>query len=83
MDSWTSEAGTTQNYVYQIRWYDKEDGIFPKILKYLIILWTRKFPGTNFKVDLRKLYNHIDTDEPLHIYDSSSGWGVNYRMMVS
>ena len=19
--------------------------------------------------------NHIDTDEPLHIYDSSSGWG--------
>ena len=33
VDSWTSEAGTTQNYVYQIRWYDKEDGIFPKILQ--------------------------------------------------
>ena len=30
---WTSEAGTTQTYIYQIRWYEKEVGIFPKIIQ--------------------------------------------------
>ena len=33
VDSTTSEAGTVTDYKYLIRWYDKTDGIFPKILQ--------------------------------------------------
>ena len=78
VDSWTSEAGTTQNYVYQIRWYDKEDGIFPKILQVFRLSCGQpavNFPALTAKWIYENYTNHIDTDEPLHIYDSSSGWG--------
>ena len=78
VDSWTSEAGTTQNYVYQIRWYDKEDGIFPKILQVFRLSCGQpavNFPALTAKWIYENYTNHIDTDEPLTIYDSSSGWG--------
>ena len=32
-ESHTSEAGTTNSFLYQIRWYEKDSGIFPKILQ--------------------------------------------------
>ena len=51
-------VGTTQNFVYQIRWYEKDQGIFPKILQVFRLSCGQplvNFPLT-FKVDLRKLY---------------------------
>ena len=76
--SWTSEAGTTQNFVYQIRWYEKDQGIFPKILQVFRLSCGQpavNFPALTAKWIYENYTNHIDTDEPLHIYDSSSGWG--------
>ena len=78
VDSWTSEAGTTQTYVYQIRWYEKEVGIFPKIIQVFRLSCGQpavNFPALTAKWIYENYTNHIDTDEPLHIYDSSSGWG--------
>ena len=78
VDSTTSDAGTVTKYKYLIRWYNKTDGIFPKILQ-VFRLSCGQLP-VNFPTNLAKwIYEnytkHIDTDEPLHIYDSSSGWG--------
>ena len=76
--SWTSEAGTTQTYVYQIRWYEKESGIFPKILQVFRLSCGQpavNFPALTAKWIYENYTKHIDTKEPLHIYDSSSGWG--------
>ena len=78
VDSWTSEAGTTQTYTYQIRWYEKESGIFPKILQVFRLSCGQpavNFPALTAKWIYENYTKHIDTDEPLHIYDSSSGWG--------
>lgn len=77
-DSWTSEAGTTQHYAYQIRWYEKESGIFPKILQVFRLSCGQpavNFPALTAKWIYENYTSHIDTDEPLHIYDSSAGWG--------
>ena len=77
-DSWTSEAGTTQTYTYQIRWYEKEVGIFPKILQVFRLSCGQpavNFPALTAKWIYENYTSHIDGDEPLHIYDSSSGWG--------
>ena len=75
---WTSEAGTTQKYLYQIRWYEKEVGIFPKIIQVFRLSCGQpavNFPALTAKWIYENYTKHIDTDEPLHIYDSSSGWG--------
>ena len=75
---WTSEAGTTQNYAYQIRWYEKDQGIFPKILQVFRLSCGQpavNFPALTAKWIYENYTKHIDTDEPLRIYDSSSGWG--------
>jgi len=77
-DSWTSEAGTTQHYAYQIRWYEKDSGIFPKILQVFRLSCGQpavNFPALTAKWIYENYTSHIDTDEPLHIYDSSAGWG--------
>jgi hypothetical protein len=77
-DSWTSEAGTTQHYAYQIRWYEKESGIFPKILQVFRLSCGQpavNFPALTAKWIYENYTSHIDTNEPLHIYDSSAGWG--------
>ncbi len=78
VDSWTSEAGTTQHYAYQIRWYEKDSGIFPKILQVFRLSCGQpavNFPALTAKWIYENYTSHIDTDEPLHIYDSSAGWG--------
>lgn len=76
--SWTSEAGTTQEYIYQIRWYEKDVGIFPKILQVFRLSCGQpavNFPALTAKWIYETFTSHINTDEPLHIYDSSAGWG--------
>jgi hypothetical protein len=75
---WTSEAGTTQKYVYQIRWYEKEVGIFPKIIQVFRLSCGQpavNFPALTAKWIYENYTKHIDQSEPLTIYDSSSGWG--------
>ena len=78
VDSITSEKGTVTKYKYLIRWYDKTDGIFPKILQVFRLSCGQpavNFPALTAKWIYENYTKHIDTDEPLHIYDSSSGWG--------
>ena len=78
VDSTTSDAGTVTKYKYLIRWYDKTDGIFPKILQVFRLSCGQpavNFPALTAKWIYENYTKHIDTDEPLHIYDSSSGWG--------
>ena len=78
VDSTTSDAGTVTTYKYLIRWYDKTDGIFPKILQVFRLSCGQpavNFPALTAKWIYENYTKHIDDDEPLHIYDSSSGWG--------
>ena len=75
---WTSEAGTTQTYIYQIRWYEKEVGIFPKIIQVFRLSCGQpavNFPALTAKWIYENYTSHIEQDEPLHINDSSAGWG--------
>jgi hypothetical protein len=76
--SHTSDTGNVQHYVYQIRWYNKSDGIFPKILQVFRLSCGQpavNFPALTAKWIYENYTNHIDQEEPLVIYDSSSGWG--------
>ena len=76
--SHTSEAGTTTTYIYQIRWYVKNQGIFPKIIQVFRLGCGQpavNFPALTAKWIYENYTNHIQQDEPLHIYDSSAGWG--------
>jgi hypothetical protein len=78
VESSTSDAGTVTEYKYLIRWYDKTDGIFPKILQVFRLSCGQpavNFPALTAKWIYENYTKHIDTKEPLHIYDSSSGWG--------
>ena len=75
----TSEAGTTQSYIYQIRWYDKTDGIFPKILQVFRLSCGQpavNFPALTAKYLYETYTSHVE--EPITIYDSSSGWGGRF-----
>jgi len=77
-ESHTSDTGNVQHYVYQIRWYNKTDGIFPKILQVFRLSCGQpavNFPALTAKWIYENYTNHIDQKEPLVIYDSSSGWG--------
>lgn len=77
-DSHTSDTGNIQTYNYQIRWYDKTDGIFPKILQVFRLSCGQpavNFPALTAKWIYENYTNHINQPEPLTIYDSSSGWG--------
>ena len=76
--SHTSDAGTTTTYIYQIRWYVKNQGIFPKIIQVFRLGCGQpavNFPALTAKWIYENYTNHIQQDEPLHIYDSSAGWG--------
>ena len=56
----------------------KIQGIFPKILQVFRLSCGQpavNFPALTAKWIYENYTKHIDTDEPLHIYDSSSGWG--------
>ena len=75
-DSHTSDTGNVQTFLYQIRWYEKDQGIFAKILQVFRLSCGQ--PAVNFPALTAKwIYEtyHINQTEPLTIYDSSSGWG--------
>jgi len=77
-NSSTSEAGTTTEYAYQIRWYEKDSGIFPKILQVFRLSCGQpavNFPALTAKWLYENYTNHIKQEEPYVVYDSSSGWG--------
>ncbi len=77
-ESSTSEAGKVTKYFYLIRWYDKTDGIFPKILQVFRLSCGQpavNFPALTAKWIYENYTSHIEQGEPLHIYDSSAGWG--------
>jgi hypothetical protein len=78
-DSMTLADGkTTKKFYYLIRWYDKTVGIFPKILQVFRLSCGQpavNFPALTAKWIYEHFTSHIEQDEPLHIYDSSSGWG--------
>ena len=77
-ESSTSEAGTITEYLYLIRWYNKTDGIFPKILQVFRLSCGQpavNFPALTAKWLYENYTNHIDQEEPFVVYDSSSGWG--------
>lgn len=77
-DDYELTDGTKKKYHYLIRWYDKTVGIFPKILQVFRLSCGQpavNFPALTAKWIYENYTNHIEQDEPLHIYDSSSGWG--------
>jgi hypothetical protein len=77
-DGYETADGTKKTYHYLIRWYDKTDGIFPKILQVFRLSCGQpavNFPALTAKWIYENYTKHIDQEEPLHIYDSSSGWG--------
>jgi hypothetical protein len=77
-ESSTSDSGKVTKYFYLIRWYDKTDGIFPKILQVFRLSCGQpavNFPALTAKWIYENYTSHIEQEEPLHIYDSSSGWG--------
>lgn len=74
----TSESGKVTKYFYLIRWYDKTDGIFPKILQVFRLSCGQpavNFPALTAKWIYENYTSHIEQEEPLNIYDSSAGWG--------
>jgi hypothetical protein len=76
--STTLKDGTVKKFFYLIRWYDKTIGIFPKILQVFRLSCGQpavNFPALTAKWLYEHYTSHIEQPEPLHIYDSSSGWG--------
>jgi hypothetical protein len=74
----TLKSGKTNTFHYLIRWYEKDQGIFPGILQVFRLGLGQpavNFPALTAKWIYENYTNHIDQSEPLVIYDSSSGWG--------
>lgn len=72
------KSGNINKFFYLIRWYDKTEGIFPKLLKIFRLSCGQpavNFPALTAKYLYEKYTSHIDQDDPLIIYDSSAGWG--------
>ena len=77
-DSRTQKNGKVVKYLYNIRWYNNQEGIFPKIIQAFRLGLGQpavNFPALTAKWIYEKYTDHIEQDEPLHIYDSSAGWG--------
>ena len=77
-DSKTLKNGKIVKYVYNVRWYNINDGIFPRIVQAFRLGLGQpavNFPALTAKWIYENYTNHIKQEEPLHIYDSSSGWG--------
>ena len=72
------KSGKVNNFYYLIRWYEKNQSIFPNILQVFRLGLGQpavNFPALTAKWIYENYTNHIEQDEPLTIYDSSSGWG--------
>jgi len=78
VESETLKSGKVIEFSYLIRWYDKTDGIFTKILQVFRLSLGQpavNFPALTAKYLYERFTNHIQQDEPLIVYDSSAGWG--------
>ena len=78
-DNVSTKGGNLKKNVYMIRYYDVNTRLFPKAFQ-IFRLSLNSQPAVNFPpLTARLLYekytDHIKQDEPLNIYDPSSGWG--------
>ena len=77
-DSYELADGRKKGYHYLIRWYDTTIELFPTLLRVFRLSCGQaavNFPALTAKWLYENYTNHIEQDEPLVIYDSSSGWG--------
>ena len=77
-ESSTSKVGKVTKYSYMVRWYDKTEGLFPNMLRVIRLSCGQaavNFPALTAKLLYEKYTSHIKQEEPLVVYDSSSGWG--------
>ena len=78
-DTVSTKGGNVRKNVFMIRYYDLKTRLFPKAFQ-IFRLSLNSQPAVNFPpLTARLLYekytDHIEQDEPLNIYDPSSGWG--------
>ena len=78
-DTVMTKSGKSKTNVFMIRYYDLKTRLFPKAFQ-IFRLSLNSQPAVNFPpLTARLLYekytDHIKQDEPLNIYDPSSGWG--------
>lgn len=74
----TLKSGKVRQYHYLIRWYEKDQPIFPKIHQVFRLGLGQpavNFPPLTAKWIYENYTSHIDQEEPIHIYDPSAGWG--------
>ena len=74
-----TKGGNKKDNVYMIRYYNINKRLFPSAFQ-IFRLSLNSQPAVNFPpLTARLLYekftDHIEQDEPLNIYDPSSGWG--------
>lgn len=65
-------------YAYTLEWYDTTAQLFPKILQVFRLSCGQpavNFPALTAKYLYERFTKHINQEEPVIIYDSSSGWG--------
>ena len=78
-DNVMTKGGKLKKNVFMIRYYQLTTRLFPKAFQ-IFRLSLNSQPAVNFPpLTARLLYekytDHIEQDEPLNIYDPSSGWG--------
>ena len=78
-DTVMTKGGKLKKNVFMIRYYQLTTRLFPKAFQ-IFRLSLNSQPAVNFPpLTARLLYekytDHIEQDEPLNIYDPSSGWG--------
>ena len=78
-DTVMTKGGNLKKNVYMIRYYDVSTRLFPSAFQ-IFRLSLNSQPAVNFppltaRLLYEKMTNHIEQDEPLNIYDPSSGWG--------
>jgi len=78
-DNVMTKSGNNKTNVFMIRYYHIEKKLFPSAFQ-IFRLSLNSQPAVNFppltaRLLYEKMTDHIEQDEPLNIYDPSSGWG--------
>ena len=72
-------SGKVKDNVYMIRYYNINKRLFPTMFQtFRLALSTQpvvNFPPLTARLLYEKYTDHIEQDEPLNVYDPSSGWG--------
>ena len=78
-DTVRTKSGKEKDNVYMIRYYNINKRLFPTMFQtFRLALSTQpvvNFPPLTARLLYEKFTDHIEQDEPLNIYDPSSGWG--------